>query len=251
MLPVLQVGPLAIPTFALACLLAYWATLAVGARLAGRLGFDGDHLYNAGLYGAITGLLVARLAHVVAFWPAYRSRPLDIIGLNARAFILWPGLLAGLLVVMVYLRRHRLSWAAILDATAAGALVGASLIALGAFLAGRGVGAPTSLPWGITQWGVTRHPAQLYEMGWSLAAAAMAIWVVRRQHQPGMGAWVALLGYGLGLWLLEPFRAAEASAITLGGLRLAQVLGLAAALAALWGLRARAGRPDGGRDREQ
>mgnify|MGYP001046629494 CR=1 FL=1 len=87
MLPVLQLGPFAVQTYPLALVLAGWLALAMGARAAKWLGLDGDHVYNAGLYGLLAGVIVGRLAHVLAFWPAYRSQPLEIFGFNTTAFL--------------------------------------------------------------------------------------------------------------------------------------------------------------------
>jgi phosphatidylglycerol---prolipoprotein diacylglyceryl transferase len=237
MLPVLQIGPLALPVYPLSLLVAVWAALAAGAWAARRQGLDGDHVYNAGLYGLIAAVVVARLAHVTAFWPAYRTHPVEIVGLNTRAFIWWPGLAAALLVVGWYCRRHGLPWTKIVDAGALGALIGIGIAHVGAFLAGQGLGAPTKLPWSIPIWGVPRHPFQLYGALASLAAAGVVAWILTRQKRPGTAALVALAAYGSALWLLEPARAD--SLTTLGGLRVAQLFGLAAVVLALLLLRAR------------
>jgi phosphatidylglycerol:prolipoprotein diacylglycerol transferase len=235
MLPVLQIGPLAVQTYPLALLLAVWAALAIGAHLATGLGIEGDHIYNAGLSGLAAGLVVGRLAHVVAFWPAYRLEPLSIIGLNARAFLLWPGALAGLAVGGFYVYRQRLPLATVLDAAAPGGLLGMAIAQLGAWLAGLDPGAPTDVPWAIAEWGVRRHPVQLYQVAVLLLAFGAVLLVLRRQRRPGRAAWSALLGFGLSLWLTEPFR--ESSATLLAGLRTFQLLGLAAILVALIALR--------------
>jgi hypothetical protein len=62
------------------------------------------------------------------------------------------------------------------------------------------------------------------------------------------------MGYGLSRWLLEPFRA-ESAVIPVIGLRLPQVIGLALALVALWGLTRPRGSTDAGlsgpRDEDQ
>ena len=237
MLPVLQIGPLAIPIYPLSLLLAIWAALAAGAWAAGREGIAGDHIYNAGLYAIFAAVVVGRLAHVIAFLPAYRSQPLEIVGFSVRAFTWWPGLVAALLVAGWYVRRHRLPWARVADAGALGALVAISIACLGAFLAGRGLGAPTRLPWGVSTWDVPRHPFQLYWMLSTLATAGLVAWVLSRPRQPGVAALVALAGYGLALLLIEPARAD--SLTTAGGLRVAQLLGLAVVILALWRLRTR------------
>jgi phosphatidylglycerol---prolipoprotein diacylglyceryl transferase len=237
MLPVLQLGPLALPIYPLSLLLATWAALAAGGWAARRQGIAGDHIYNAGLYGIIAAVVVSRLAHVIAYWPAYRAQPLEIVGFNTRALIWWPGLLAALVVAGWYIRRHRLPWAKVVDAGALGALVGMSIACLGAFLSGRGLGAPTGLPWGITTWDVPRHPFQLYWMLAILAAVGLVAWVLSRRKEPGAAALAALAGYGLAMLLIEPARA-DSLTIT-GGLRVAQLLGLAAVILALWRLRSR------------
>lgn len=237
MLPVLQVGPLTIQTYPLALLLAGWIALEVGARAARRWGVDGDHMYNAGLYGLVAGIVAARLGHVIAYWPAYRSQPLEIFGFNTSAFLLWPGVVAALAVAGWYIYRRGLPLAKMLDAIAPGLLIGVAVAGVGALLAGRAYGAPTNLPWAVNLWGVARHPSQLYEALAALAVALLALRMIRQGGRPGAAALVALAGYGLSRWLLEPFRAAEVSPVILGGLRAAQVWGLGIALVALWGLR--------------
>lgn len=237
MLPVLQIGPLAIQTYPLALVLAGWVALAIGARAARRVGIDGDHIYNAGLYALVAGVVAGRLAHVIAYLPAYRAQPLEIIGFNTTAFLLWPGVLAALAVTGWYIYRHHLPLVPFLDALAPGLLVGLAVAAVGALLTGRNPGAPADLPWSVTLWGVRRHPVQLYEALGLLAVGLFVLDLIRRGSRPGVPALIALLGWGLVEWLVEAFRSPEVSSAVLGGLRLAQVAGLAAALAALVGLR--------------
>ncbi len=241
MLPIIQLGPVSLPTYPLALVLAAWLALEVSARVARRLERQGaraigpDHVYNAGLSALVAGFVVARFGHVIAYWPAYRAQPLEIFGFNTRAFLLWPGIAGALLMFGWYVYRHRLPLAAMLEALAPGLLVGVAIAQAGAFLAGHNPGAPADLPWAVNFWGVARHPALLYEALAALAVLLVIGLLLRRRTPAGMIAWTALLGYGLSRWLLEPFRAE--SAVTFGGLRAAQVLGLAAALIALWALR--------------
>jgi phosphatidylglycerol:prolipoprotein diacylglycerol transferase len=244
MLPVIQLGPLSIPTYPLALLLAVWLALEVGGRTARRLGLDGDHVYNAGLYGLVAGLLAARLGHVIAYWPAYRVQPLEIFGFNTQAFLPWPGVIGVLAAAGWYIYRRRLPLARVSDAFAPGILVGIAVVQAGALFAGRAYGAAADLPWAVNLWGVPRHPSQIYEALAALIVAALVGRMLRLGSLPAAAALVALAGYGLSRWLLEPFRAE--SAVILGGLRAAQVWGLALVLAALAGLRllvARHGQP--------
>ena len=131
MLPVIQLGPLSLPTGPLALLLAVWAALAVGAWAARREGLNGDDIYNAGLYGLAAGLVAARLAHVIVYWDAYRTQLLEIFGFNQRAFLLWPGVIVALAVAGWYVYRHRLPLVKVLDAIAPGVLVGIAIVGCG------------------------------------------------------------------------------------------------------------------------
>ncbi len=237
MLPVLQIGPLAIQTYALTLVLAGWAALAVSARAARWVGIEDDDIYNAGLYGLVAGVLAARFAHVIAFWPAYRAQPLEIFGFNTTAFLLWPGVIAAAAVAGWYIYRRRLPLGAVLDAFAPGLLVGLAIAAFGALLAGRNPGAPAALPWSVDLWGVRRHPVQIYEALGLLAVALFVLSVIRAGSRRGVPALIGLLGWGLVTWLVGAFRAPEVAAAVLGGLRLEQVLGLGAAVLALIGLR--------------
>ena len=99
-------------------------------------------------------------------------------------------------------------------------------------------GAQANLPWAVGFWGVARHPVQLYAALGELITLAVVLHALRKPSQPGTAALLGLLGWGLTAWLVEPFRAESATVVA--GIRLWQVIGLGAALAALWMLRQRA-----------
>lgn len=237
MLPILQIGPLAIPTYPLALLIAFWVALEAASRIAQRAGVDGDHLYNAGIFGAVALIAVGRLAHVIAFWPAYRLQPIEIIGLNPQAFLWGPAAIAGVLVAAGCVQRRRLPWPAVADAAATGALIGLIIVQAGALLAGVDVGVATDLPWAMTLWGVQRHPIPIYMALAALLTLAAMWWAARQGLRRGTMAAIALFGWGAATWLVEPFRAG--SATILAGLRSVQIIGWLTALGALWLLRRR------------
>ena len=106
MFPTIPIGPLRLQTNGLFLLAAYFAGLWLSARQARRHGVEGDHVYNAGFYALIVGLVAARLGHAVAYLEVYRTDPLQIISLSAGAFLLLPGLLGALAMVAIYIRRH-------------------------------------------------------------------------------------------------------------------------------------------------
>ncbi len=231
MYPVLQIGPLALPTLPLSLLVAGWASLAISARLAPQRGLDGNHLYNAGLTALIGAVIAGRLGHVLLYWPAYRLRPVEIVSTNLRAFVPWAALLGAVLVYLWYVGHYRLRLSDVLDVAAPGLLAGMGIAAAGYFLAGVGLGAPADLFWSIDVYGVRRHPLQLYEAGVYVAGLA-ATWrlVARDQQRPGRVFWLAVLIAGAVALLLEPLRAD--SSVLLAGIRTAQLWGLAAVLIA-------------------
>lgn len=232
MYPIIPIGPARIESRSLFILIAIWATMEIGARLTRRAGLDGDHVYNGGLYALAVGVIAGRLAHVALFWPVYREEPLQIVSLNPNALLPLPLVAGALLTMIVYVWRNRLPLARLADAVAPAILVGLSLFGIGNLLAGRAYGLPTDLPWGISLWGVDRHPTQLYELVLILAVLII-LWRTRRQTgtMDGVTAAWAALGYGAIRLLVDAVRAD--SLLILDGFRAAQVVGLLAMLAAL------------------
>ena len=242
MLPTLPIGPLRIQTFGLALILAYMAGLWLAARRGPRHGIDGDHIYNAGFYALLVGLVAARLGHAAAYFEVYRSDPMQILSLSPGAFLLLPGLLGGLAMVAIYLRRHRLSALAFADAAAPGVLLAFVVAALGDFLAGRSLGALSNAPWAVELFGVQRQPVALIE-----AAAFAGLLVIlllldnRKTLKPGQLALLALFGYATVRLFTEPLHAD--SALVGDGWRLVQIVMLGVIALSGWLLARSAGGP--------
>ena len=101
MIPTLSIGPAAIPTYPFLLLIAFWAGLWLAARQARQLGLDGDHVYNAGLYGLIAGIIGARLWFVLSHWENYASDILQAFSLSRSALAPAEGLIIAALVVLI------------------------------------------------------------------------------------------------------------------------------------------------------
>ena len=109
---------------------------------------------------------------------------------------------------------------------------------MGLLLSGEAFGVPTDLPWGITLFGATRHPTQLY---FALAALLSlgVLWRVARRRPLRGTLTAAYLGLqGMTLLLVEALRAD--SLLLPAGVRAGQVFGLVLVLLALIWMRRQA-----------
>ena len=224
MLPVLQVGSLAIQVQGLILLAGVWvATLAVDRQARGR-GQLGPVLGNLIFYSLVAGIVGARLGYALRFPDAYLERPLDLVSLQLVGLDAAAGALAAGLAGWVYGRKQGLDLWAALDGLTPGLAVLALSVAVAHLASGDAFGGPSDVPWAIELWGARRHPSQVYE----LIAAAAGLMLVRRLA--GLRSFSGFLFLGCTAWfaatrlLLEAWRGD--SVLALGNLRSAQVVSL-------------------------
>ena len=224
MFPVLQIGSIALPTAPLILMLGVWVGAWLAEREATRLGLSGDSIAGLLMVGLVAGLIGARLGYVAQHFGSYRAEPLGVFSPNPATLALGPGLLGGLIAMLLDGRRRNLPLWRTLDALAPGlAILG---IASGAanLASGAAFGAPAQLPWSITLWEQPRHPTQAYDIVGALAI--LGIWRLSRARSPfdGFSFLLVIALSAAARVFLEAFRGD--SWIIIGGLRGAQVIGL-------------------------
>lgn len=236
MYPIIELGPLNLGSGALLLVIAMFIGHARFERVARVRG--GEPLeYRASrcapfaLAGAAIG---ARLWYGLFNWDMYSQSPGLFLALRL-GDLAWPGaLIGGALAGYAYLRLRRLDDAAapLADAAALALPLAQAIASLGLLLSGEALGAPSDLPWAVPLFGVLRHPVALYYLLAALATWGALVWVARLSVRPGTLATVYLASQGSALLLLEALRVD--SLVAAGGVRIAQVVGLAMILMALW-----------------
>ena len=121
MFPVLSVGPLQVQTKPLLVLLSLYAFLWLGEREARKRGIEGEHVWNAGFYSLIAGVVAGWAAHVFLNWPSYRGSFGQVLSLNIGTVLPVPGAVAAMLVWVAYTRSRDIPLLALSDALAPGA----------------------------------------------------------------------------------------------------------------------------------
>ncbi|HEY86386.1 MAG TPA: prolipoprotein diacylglyceryl transferase, partial [Chloroflexi bacterium] len=178
MYPNLSIGPASIPSCPLFVLLALWAGMWLGAKEAERLGIDGDHIYNIGIYGLLAGLIGGRAWYALSHWEAYAKNAIQSLALTINAIALPEAFIFALAAIVIYIKVHKLLLPVVVDAIASGAALAMLIGGVGAFLGSQTLGTPTSLLWGIEQFGQLRHPAHLYQVVANLVILAV-VWKMR------------------------------------------------------------------------
>lgn len=231
--PVLvRAGPLTIRWFGVLLVLGLAAGLWLTIRRAARSGLAPGLVLDLASWALPAGLVGARALHVLEAWEYYVTRPLEVLDPGGAGLSAWGALVGGGLATLLLAgRRGALSRLA--DAAVPGLALAELLGRLGSFLNGDGLGRPTQLPWGVRyqsldaqspDFGVPRHPAQLYQALADLALLGLAFAPLRRLPA-GVRFWLWLGLYGasrvgVGLIRLDP--------PFLFGWQLAQLIGLAA-----------------------
>ncbi len=231
MAPIIQVFGFSIQAGPLAVLIGFVAGLWLSGRLAALRRLDGAAINDAGFYGALAGLIAARLGYVLVHWPAYAAEPLSALMPGLTALLPWTGWPAGLAVAGWIVWRRGIARADLLDALAPGIALLAMGLAAAALLNGDNLGQPTTLPWAVTLWGESRHPVPVYELAALVVIVLGCVRLLGRDLPPGAVALAALAAYAFARVVIDGFRA---DVPILAGLRVTQLAGVVVCAAALW-----------------
>jgi prolipoprotein diacylglyceryltransferase len=231
MFPTINVGPFVFPTAGLVYIFGVWICLGLIERAARRLYLNAEATYGLATAAVFAGLIGARLTFVVLYWPAFQENLLSIVWPLTSGYNIWGGLVVGLATAVFYGRAKQLPPAATLDALAPGLVAGLVVVSLADFLAGPGFGTLTMLPWGIDQFGLYRHPVQIYEIIVGIAALLLWWWLASRRAFAGQLFLATAALYSGGRLFVDAFRAN--AWLSGSGWHVLQIISLLAMLASL------------------
>jgi phosphatidylglycerol:prolipoprotein diacylglycerol transferase len=171
-------------------------------------------------------------------WPWYQNHPVDALLIWNGGLGIFGAVLAGALVVFIYVRRNKLSLGRYLDIAAPALLIGQAIGRWGNFVNQELYGPPTTLPWGIPIDAVHRygpytdlnqypvettffHPLFLYESLLNLIGFVVLVLVARKWQRVKDGDLILLymIWYGVVRAIVESFRF---DAWTIGSIATAQ-----------------------------
>ena len=233
MFPVLQLGPLALQLPGLLLLLGVWVGTTLIEREAPRQNLPAGTLSNMVFFSLLGGIAGARLGYALRFFQVYSKDPLGLISLNPNTLAPFEGVTAALIVALIYGQRRHLPLFPTLDAFTPGLASLAIFFGLANISSGDAFGALTTVPWAIDLWGASRHPSQIYETITAILVFLVIQRLKSRSLFPGFIFTLWILLTASGRLFLEAFRGD--SVLIFEGLRSAQVVSLALAVAAMLG----------------
>ena len=118
-------------------------------RFSKQRGFDDKLWYDMLFYSLISGLIGARLYHVILELPYYLSHPLQILQVWQGGLAIHGGIIGGALAIYYFARKNKWSFFKIADILVIVLILGQAMGRWGNYFNQEIFGTPTSLSWGI------------------------------------------------------------------------------------------------------
>jgi phosphatidylglycerol:prolipoprotein diacylglycerol transferase len=197
---------------------AFLVGLLVVNRQAKKAGLDAVRVTDMAVWVLIAGLVGAKLLLLGVEWRFYSRNPREILSILQSGGVFYGGLIGGIVVAFVCVRRYGLPGWPTADALAPGLIVGQAIGRLGCFAAGCCYGKPAQVPWAVTfrnadayravgtPMDTPLHPTQIYE---SLAAFLIflaLLWLAPRKRFHGQVVLAYAVSYSVVRFAIEFFR---------------------------------------------
>jgi prolipoprotein diacylglyceryl transferase len=186
----LSIGPLRLRVYGLLIALGVFAAVWLADRRWRARGGEAGTLSAIAVWGVPGGLIGARLYHIVTDYQLYTHDPLKALKIWEGGLGIWGGVAGGVLAGGIYIRRHHLDMAVLLDCVAPALPLAQAIGRWGNYFNQELFGRPTKLPWGLKidlvnrpahyQNFATFHPTFLYESLWDLAVVGLVLLVEKR-----------------------------------------------------------------------
>jgi phosphatidylglycerol:prolipoprotein diacylglycerol transferase len=193
-------------------------------------------LLDWGCWVMVGGVLGGRLWYVALNWDIYRAQPLEIVALWHGGLVWYGGLAGGLLALVLFVSRRKLSFLRVTDQVVPAVALGHAIGRLGCFANGCCYGRPTTSWWGVVFPGHATAvvPTQLIE-----SVGLVVLFVMLRIFQKpavlqrsGTLFGIYLIGYGGLRWTIEWWRGDQPHLWY--GLTLAQLVSLGLVIVGMW-----------------
>ena len=228
-----HIGAIAIHWYGVIMAFAFLSALIVAYRNAVKADINPEHILNIATLAIPAGIIGARLYYVIFQWSQYRYNWFDILAVWHGGLAIHGGLIGGVLVGSLYVRKKNLSFWRMGDIVAPSVVLGQSIGRWGNFINQEAHGGPVNesfinhFPLFIKNqmfiYGNYFHPTFLYESLWDFSVFIFLI--IRLSHKKFQGEILLLyMGlYSVGRFYIEGLRT---DSLMLGPIRVAQLMSL-------------------------
>ena len=191
----------------------------MGMKRAKKNGLSEDAVIDIAIWGLLAGFLGAKLLYVIVEWKRFLADPLSVLG--SEGFVVYGGIIAGVLAAIIYCKRKKLVFLEYFDLCSASIALAQGFGRIGCFLAGCCYGRETDswvgvvFPQGcMAPAGVKLIPTQLFSAAFDIGMfVVLCILINSRKYIKGIPTSVYLIGYAVGRAIIECFRSDERGSV--------------------------------------
>jgi phosphatidylglycerol---prolipoprotein diacylglyceryl transferase len=215
---IVSIGGLTIHGYGLMIAIGILAAVFVAMRRAKGYGLNEESIIDITLIAVISGFLGAKLLFVIVSFGEFLEDPLGVLG--SEGFVVYGGIIAGVLACMLYCRKKKLNFMSYFDIVMPSIAIAQGFGRIGCFMAGCCYGRETDSALGVVfpvdsmaPLGVKVLPTQLFSAAGDFLIAGILIAYARRAKYKGNTAALYLVLYGVGRFLIEFLRDDERGAV--------------------------------------
>lgn len=206
-----SIGPITIHTYGLMVAIGVLAALFTGEARAKKRNMDADALYPMTFLCVVLGFCAAKVLFCIVEWENFVQNPLSV--LSNSGFVVYGGILGGVLTAYLYCRIKKLSFVDYFDLMMPSVALAQAFGRLGCFFAGCCYGRETDSFIGIAfsqsdyaPNGVKLIPTQLFSSaGMFIIAGILFRYASKERPKVKVGALYLIL-YSIGRFTIEFFR---------------------------------------------
>ncbi|MBE5779468.1 MAG: prolipoprotein diacylglyceryl transferase [Clostridiales bacterium] len=229
-----------IPWYSVLIVLGMLTAILLGEREQKRKGLPADSILDVVLWAIPSGIIGARLYYVLMRWDVFRHDPISILYIWEGGIAIYGGVIAGILAVIIYARKKKLSALSLLDCLVPGLLLAQAIGRWGNYFNMEAYGPEIKntlfqfFPMGVLipeGSGYVWHMATFfYESMWNLTGFLL-LWSLRKKQQhDGAQLFWYFLWYASGRFVIEGLRE---DSLYLGPFRVSQLLSVVLCAAAI------------------
>lgn len=207
-----EMGPISVYSYGLMIAIGIVAAFFAADMRAKKYGLVGDHVYGLGFTGLVGGILGAKLLFYITEIKEVIANPKMLLNFS-EGFVVYGGIIGGLLGAYLYLRVKKLSVLKYFDLAIPSLALAQGFGRIGCFLAGCCYGRETDAWYGVmfhdspfAPNGVSLIPTQLISSTADFGHFALLLWITKRKKTDGVVAAAYVIFYSIGRSLIELLR---------------------------------------------